>query len=320
MDYLSYFTPIFLAVLTIFIVAIVSGFMVRKRIISQSDITSLSHITIILLLPCLIFSKIVKTFNPQQFPNWWVLPLLAFAMIAAGLLIATVFYLRKLKQSKANIAMAAFMNANYMVLPIGQLAFSENLDLFFTYVFLFVLGVNPALWSLGKYMITSGENTKLNIKGLLTPPFVANILAVVIVLLGVHNYIPEFILTPIDFIGQAAIPVATIVLGAMIGSVSLRKLPKLPDLFKVTFTKLIALPILVIVILMQTNLPNTNPLLADLLVIQASVAPATQIIIQAKKYGGNVQNIGSMMLVNYLLCVITIPLWFTFWKYLQLVN
>jgi predicted permease len=44
------------------------------------------------------------------------------------------------------------------------------------------------------------------------------------------------------------------------------------------------------------------------------VAPATQIIIQVKKYGGDVQNVGSMMFIAYSLCLITIPFWFAVWN------
>ncbi|MBI9066726.1 MAG: AEC family transporter [Salinivirgaceae bacterium] len=316
MDYLIYFKPIFYAVSIIFLVALLSGALVRKGVITELDIKSLSHITIYLLLPCLIFSKIIQSFKPAEFTYWWLMPLLAFAMIGLGILIASLLYIGKIKENKANIAIAAFMNANYMVLPIGQLAFPEQFDLFTTYVFLFVLGVNPALWSLGKYMITSSNGTKLNVRGLLTPPFVANIIAVLIVLIGVHKFIPDYFMKPIDFIGSAAIPVATIVLGATIGSISLKKIPPIFDIIKVVSTKLILLPLLVILILINTKLPQINLLLADLLVIQASVAPATQIIIQAKKYGGNVQHIGGMMFVTYCICMLTIPMWFTFWKYL----
>lgn len=317
MRFLIYFEPIFYAVFSIFIVAVVSGILVRKKKISQNDISSLSHITINILLPCLIFSKIVKSFNPGEIAYWWAIPLIAFAMIGLGIGISAIFYLRSFKKNKANIGMAAFMNANYMVLPIGQLAFADNLDLFITYVFLFVLGVSPALWSLGKYMVTSNTNQNNSIIGLLTPPFVANILAVLIVLLGIHNYIPEIVLKPINFIGEAAIPVATIVLGALIGSISFRKLPSVANILIVVSTKLIILPLVVIIILKYTQFSQINSLLADILVIQASVAPATQIMIQVKKYGGDVQQIGSMMLINYIFCLITIPMWFTLWKYLQ---
>jgi predicted permease len=238
-------------------------------------------------------------------------------MIGMGLLVSGIFYYNKISESKKYIALAAFMNANYMVLPIGQLAFPDQFDSFATYTFLFVLGVNPALWSIGKYLITDKADNQFTLKQLFTPPFAAILLAVVLVLTGLHTYIPELIMEPIDFIADAAVPAATLVLGATIGSVSLRKLPPISDILKVTATKLFILPFITIVFLKYTQLLENNSLLADLLVIEAAVAPASSLVIQVRKYGGDSQNVGYIMFITYVLCLLTIPLWFTLWKFIQ---
>jgi predicted permease len=137
------------------------------------------------------------------------------------------------------------------------------------------------------------------------------------VLTGVNKFIPNIIITPIDFIGRAAIPAVTIVLGATIGGIVLKQTPPLIDIVKVMSTKLFILPIVVIFVLLKLDLVSKYPLIADMLVIQSSVAPATQIIIQVKKYGGDVQKIGSMMFIAYVLCLFTIPLWFSVWNMLK---
>ncbi len=314
MDFLTYFIPIFKAVLIIFIIGFVSGVLLRKKVILPTHVDALSHITVIVFLPCLTFSKIVQYFKPDEFVYWWILPLLGVLMIGLGLAITSLFYLKKIKQRRAFIAISAFMNANYMVLPIGQLVFPEQFDLFATYTFMFVLGVMPLLWSVGKFMVTSGSNDKFSFKALWTPPFIANVMAVFIVLASLNKFIPDIIIKPIDFLGQAAIPAVTLVLGATIGGIALKKTPPIADIIKVISTKLFILPAITIFILLKTSFPFDYPLIADLLVIQASVAPATQIIIQVKKYGGDVQNIGSMMFIAYALCLVTIPFWFTVWN------
>jgi predicted permease len=314
MEFLTYFIPIFKAVLIIFIIGFFSAILLRKKIIQPIHIEGLSHITVIVLLPCLTFSKIVQYFKPNEFAYWWVLPLLAFLMIGTGIAIGSLFYLKQLKQKRAFIAISAFMNANYMVLPIGQLVFKENFDEFAAYTFLFVIGVIPLLWSVGKFMVTADFNARFSVKSAITPPFVASILATILVLTSLNRFIPEIILVPIDFVGQAAIPSATLILGATLGGIALKKTPPLIDIIKVLSTKLLILPAITILVLLQTNVAIEYPLIADLLVIQASVAPATQIIIQVKKYGGDVQNIGSMMFIAYSLCLLTIPFWFSVWN------
>jgi predicted permease len=314
MEFLTYFIPIFKAVLIIFIIGFFSAILLRKKIIQPIHIEGLSHITVIVLLPCLTFSKIVQYFKPNEFAYWWVLPLLAFLMIGTGITIGSLFYLKQLKQKRAFIAISAFMNAKYMVLPSGQLVFKENFDEFAAYTFLFVIGVIPLLWSVGKFMVTADFNARFSVKSAITPPFVASILATILVLTSLNRFIPEIILVPIDFVGQAAIPSATLILGATLGGIALKKTPPLIDIIKVLSTKLLILPAITILVLLQTNVAIEYPLIADLLVIQASVAPATQIIIQVKKYGGDVQNIGSMMFIAYSLCLLTIPFWFSVWN------
>ncbi|TAJ12103.1 permease [Marinilabiliaceae bacterium JC017] len=310
------FIPVFKAVFAIFIIAIVSGLLVRRNVIKQSDIQSLSHITIVVLLPCLFFSKIVSSFNPSAFSYWWLLPLVAFVMIGFALGIAFLLFYKKRNQKKAIMAVASFMNANYMVLPIATMLYTKELDEFLTYCFLFILGVSTSLWSVGKHMVTAGENEKIKFKELLNPPLIASLGSILIVLVGGAPYVPSAIMIPVNFIGQAAIPIATIVLGATLGSVSIRQLPPLADVIKVVGTKLFIVPALVILFLSQTQWLANYPLIADLIVLQASVAPATLLIVQVRKYGGNAQEVGSMMLINYVVCIFTIPAWLTFWRML----
>jgi len=313
----QYFFPVFNAVFIILMVALLSGILVRKKILVDSHIEGLSHILVLILLPCLSFSKIIQYFKPEESEYWWLLPITALAMIGLGMLISGIFYARKLNVNKKFIAISSFMNANYMVLPIGQLAFADQFDQFAAYTFLFVLGVNPALWSVGKYLITDRTKQKFSIKQLMTPPFSAIILAVVLVLFGLHTYIPHLVIEPIDFIGQAAVPAATLVLGATIGSVSLRKLPPISDILKVISTKLFFLPLITIIILKGTHILDSNPLLADLIVIEAAVAPASNLVVQVRKYGGDGQNVGYLMFISYVVCLLTIPAWFSLWKLLN---
>jgi len=312
----STFIPVFKAVLAIFFIAVVSGILVRRQVIKQSDIQSMSHITIVVLLPCLFFSKIISSFNPSDFIYWWLLPLVAFAMIALALLLAYLLFYKSRQQKKALMAVASFMNANYMVLPIATMLYTSELDEFLTYCFLFILGVSTALWSVGKYLVTSSDNDVIRFKELINPPLMASLGSIALVLLGAAHYIPSVIMIPVDFIGQAAIPIATIVLGATLGSVSIRQLPAFWDVVKVVGIKLFAMPALLIGFLYATQCLANYPLIADLLVLQAAVAPATLLIVQVRKYGGNAQQVGGMMLISYVVCIITIPSWLTLWRML----
>jgi len=55
----------------------VAGLMVRKKILNSDHIRGLSIVTINILLPSLIYSKITENLVPSEFPIWWMIPLIA---------------------------------------------------------------------------------------------------------------------------------------------------------------------------------------------------------------------------------------------------
>lgn len=294
----------------ILIVVLVAGVLVRKKILKQSDIKSLSEITVVIFLPALIFSNTILNFDPETIPNWWIIPLVGILMPLLSIAIASLFFLRKLKDKQNLLPLAAIPNAAYLVLPIGRLLFEDNFDQFALYDFLFILGFNPVLWTVGKYLVSyTGEKRVFTIKSIITPPFISNVLAVLIVLTKLHNYIPDLIIEPIRLTGTATVPVATFILGATLGSISLKAFPPIKDISRIVGVKLFLIPTIVFFVLQYLNLEDK--LLEMFIMIQASAAPAANLIVIVRKYEGNTQQVGSIMLVAYLLALITMPFWMT---------
>lgn len=215
------------------------------------------------------------------------------------------------------LALSSIPNAVYLSLPLGQALFPDHFDQFATYTFLYFLGVNPLLWSIGKYLATSGKDEKLHFDSLITPPFISNILAVTLVFTGIHRQIPEFFIQPIEMLGQAAVPLANFILGAVLGGITLSWKPYWKDILRAVGVKLIGVPLVVVCTLQQFNLSFSNPLLAVFLVIQGATAPATNLILLVRKYGGDEKKISSVMLAAYITCILTLPLWISIWKSLS---
>ncbi|MCP4340419.1 MAG: permease, partial [Desulfobulbaceae bacterium] len=245
------FSATFLAILQVFFVIFTAGLLVRLRVVTQDHIKSLTVVTVNVLLPCLIFSKIISTFDPGSFNIWWILPLTALGQILLGLLLGWLFFLRQLPAKKNMLALTSLQNAGYLILPMGQALFhGQAFDKFALYCFLYILGMSPMLWSMGKYLSTSAENEKISIKTVITPPLVANILALLIVFTHADSLIPGFLEKPvgaiaasIDLLGQAAIPLANFILGAILGSITLHIKPYIFDTAKVITIKLLLVPL-----------------------------------------------------------------------------
>ncbi len=315
----SLFTAGFLsmlqALLQIFIIIVFAGFLVRKHIIDKKQIDALSRLTVVVLLPSLVFSHTLKYFDPQQLSYWWLLPLLGIAMSFLGLLLASIVFLPRPFEQKNLLAVAAMQNAGYLVLPIGKILYPENFTAFSLLTFLFILGYNPVLWTIGKYLVTSTQTseTAFDFKKIITPPAVANIISLFLVLLGWQHIFPDMLVDSVDFLGQAAIPVATFVLGATLGSISFTKLPSLVEIIKVLSVKYLLLPVIILYLLWLFNMGKRYPLLSDFLIIQAAAAPATGLILQVRAYGGDRQKVGAMMLIAYIICLLALPFWIALW-------
>jgi predicted permease len=154
----------------------------------------------------------------------------------------------------------------------------------------------------------------MSLRELVTPPFVANVLAVTLVLTKTGRFVPTILIDATEFIGSATIPVAILILGASLGGISFQFSGVVFDAARVILIKLIILPLFTIAILRLIGLGASYPILASVLVIQAASAPATATVVQVKHYGGDEQKISSIVLLAYLFCVIAMPFWVAVWK------
>lgn len=303
-----------LAILKIFLVVFLAGFLVRRGVLTDAMVTALTKATIILFLPCLILDKILTSLSPADFPLWWTLPLASVAMSLSGLALAFLVFFRELPEKRSMLAVASMQNAGYLVLPIGAALYPGQFDEFALYVSLFIAGFNPVLWSVGKLLATNQPGKVSDLRGLLNPPLVACLSSLALVLTGLSRLIPTPVLETVELVGDGAVPVATVVLGAMLGGMSLRLRPHLWDAVRAMAVKYGLLPALTVAALSVTDLGAGNPLLARFLVLEAASAPAVGLILQVRAYGGDEQKIGSVMLLSYILCLVSLPAWLAVWE------
>lgn len=302
------------AILKIFFVVVLAGFLVRRGILTEAMVTALTKVTIVLFLPCLILDKILTNFSPSEFPLWWTIPVASIGMALAGLAFAALVFIRELPEKRSMLALASMQNAGYLVLPIGAALYPTEFDEFALYVSLFILGFNPILWSIGKLLATTGSRDGSDWRGLLNPPLVSCLGSMALVLTGISNSIPTPVLETIELMGEGAVPVATVVLGAMLGGMTLRLRPHLWDATRVLLVKYGFLPALTITLLSLTEIGVDNPLMARFLVLESASAPAVGLILQVRAYGGDEKKVGSVMLVSYVFCVVSLPLWLAVWE------
>ena len=302
------------AVFKIFLVMAVAGLLVRRGVITEAMVTALSKATIVVFLPCMIFDKIITNFDPAAATLWWTLPLAAVVMVAVGLAVAYLVFRTELPAKRNMLAVASMQNSGYLVLPVGLALYPTNFDEFALYTFLFILGFNPVLWSVGKLLATDDTSSRGGWLGVVNPPLVACLVSIAGALLGLGRWIPVPVMEAVEMVGAGAVPVATVVLGAMLGGMPIRIAPHFRDAIRVLGVKFVVIPLLTVAALAAADVGTTNPLLARFLVLQSAAAPAANLIVQVRAYGGDEQKVGTVMLVSYVTCIIGLPAWLAVWE------
>ncbi len=310
------FTGTFAALLKVFLVILVAGLLVRRGVLTQTHVDGMSSATVVLFLPCLIFARVIESFDPGALGFWWVLPLSGIVMALAGLGMAALLFWRELPAKRNMLPLASMQNAGYLILPVGLALYPQEFNTFALYCFLFILGFNPVLWSVGKLLISDSRGSQNGWRGLFTPPLVANLAALAGVGCGLDQWIPAPVLSAVDLVGQAAVPVATVVLGAVLGTVRFRLRPYLADAVRVLGIKFVLLPVAVLGCLLLLAVGTREPLLARFYVLESAAAPAAGLVLLVRTYGGDEQKVGSIMLLSYTACTLTLPLWLAIWELL----
>lgn len=306
---------VFTAIFQLFIISLAAGVMYRRQWVTMTEVQALSSITVNVFLPFLIVAKTITQFQPGEFGAWWMLPLAGVLMVVAGLCFSGLLFGMK-RDKKPLMTLASMQNGIYIVLPIGQILFPDQFDRFALYAFLLVLGLNPMMWSIGKVMISGSRESRIQLRDFITPPLAAIFISVGAVFTKLSLVIPDALVAAMDLLGQATVPAAVFVLGATMGSISLRKLPKAGDVIIVAMVKFVLIPALVFGGLYGAGAYHTMPLFCAMLMVQACSPPATNLILIVKSYGGDAQAVSAMMLILYILSIIAMPAWISAWLYL----
>ncbi|MDO4552781.1 MAG: AEC family transporter [Bacillota bacterium] len=295
------------SVLSIFVM-ILPGFALRRmKLLDQKHIGGLTTLVANVFLPCMVIDAMQMPFSREVWENCLtVMKVVLYALVIALLLTWLMVKLVKVSRNQLGVLffMLLFSNTGFMGMPLlnalwGQeaLFYAAILELA-TDIFMFTIGIAAIQYS-------AGEKARLSFRMLLTPGLFSVIVGLVLFL---NNWtLPGFLGDGVELLGSATSATAMVIVGAMLGGMSLKQLLGDRKIYAVTFVRLFLVPAAVFVLLRL--IMGDFSLVANSMVVLFSMPAAALSAILAEKYGADSEFGTKGVMLSTVLSVLTIPLW-----------
>ncbi|MEA2068054.1 MAG: AEC family transporter [Verrucomicrobiota bacterium] len=296
------------------------GYVARKRgVMSAVGTSEMVRVLIAIIYPCLIFSSVTRL-NVQALAANWIMPVMALAIAATGLVLGLVA-LRCMKGVDRQRASAfLFQNTinNYLFLPLPLVMLlwgSEGVALL---VFA-SMGFELVVWTVGVFLFNRSGKLSEGIKMMFGPPLVALIFSIGWVCardlfcpeLPTSGILPDLTRRILDLVyfgtetvGKATVAVSMIVSGSRIAALDVRaSFDK--QVWIVSALRLVATPVIFIVVLKLIPMPE---MAYGILAVVAVMPAAVTSLVFSERFGGDSDFVATTLLITHLGAIVTIPL------------
>lgn len=272
-----------LAVAQIFLLGATGYFLVKKAVLGESCLDTLSRLAMDVTLPALIFWQLITDFRFDIYPNWWFFPLLSLIITLVAFTVGYLFtvFVKGAQHKTQFLSLITFQNSGFLPLVlIAALLPHNKADVMFIYLFLFLIGFNLVVFPLGIYILSFHENKKFELSTLFSPPVIAAILGLLVVFFRIERFFPEVVMSPLRMIGDCTLPLAMFVVGGSLAVVRINHVDK-KTIGLVLLAKLVILPLLGLGLVAKLHLPE---LIGLLIVLELAVPPATTLSVITRHY------------------------------------
>ncbi len=299
------------AILEIFILGLIGFILVKRRLLSQEGLDNLTHLVIYITLPLFIITRVLKNFRFSLYPDWWLYPVLSIIITILGFLVAALFIwsAKTSDERRQFLSLVGFQNSGYLPLAlVAALLPEEQAGSMFIYIFLFLVGFNLLIWSLGPYMLSSQKPARFEFGKLFSPPIIATFVGLALVFPGGMRLIPDFVFRPLKMAGDCTLPLAIFVIGGNLAEIKFKGRINKKAVALIILAKLILMPLIVLLFLARFKVPY---LLGLLLIIQAAMPSATSLSIIIRQTKAKDYLINPSIFIGHIIAIFSIPLFLT---------
>lgn len=306
------------------ILAIISlGYILRKyNWFHDSFSSNVSKLITNISLPSAILYSVLKYLDKKTLVELSNKLVYVFIAFIGGYLVAYIMTkLLKIKRGRRGVFINAVVNANtvFIGMPLNQALFGDESTKFYL---IYYIANTLSIWTIGTYFLTtdpiidlehSDTNGKIRIQWekILTPPLVAFIISLIMIFINIS--IPEFILSPIVYVGNIATPLSLMYIGILLYDAGLKSIKFDRDTLVNLLLRLIISPLVMLVIIsVGFQLGNSfETREVQTYVIQNGLPVFAILPILVHEAKGDVKFAMNLVTTSTILFGITVPIWMT---------
>lgn len=307
---MSIFTTTLNQIAFLFGLIIIGYLLVKLKVLPDNSAMVLSKLENSVFIPALVMGTFIDNFTVERISSAW--KLLAVSFIIACITIPFAIGVSKLLIKDKYIRKIytyglSFSNFGFMGNAVVSSLFP---DIFFEYlIFTLPLWIFIYLWGVPRLLIAdSGKKHTLgeSFKSFVNPMFIAMLIGMII---GLSNIpLPKWTISLINVSGDCMSPVAMILTGVVVSSISLKKTFTDIRIYIVSIIRLVIMPVIFIAVAVFFKMPETTYIcalcsLAMPLGLNTIVIPSAQ--------GKDTTVAAGMAVISHLLSCITIPFVFS---------
>ena len=290
---------------------IVIGFiLVKIKVIPENSAAVLSKLENTVFIPALVMGTFIENFTLERIGATWKLLsvsfIIAFITITFAILVSKLVTKDKYIQKIYTYGLS-FSNFGFMGNAVVSSLFP---DVFFEYlIFTLPLWMLIYIWGVPRLLIAdSGKKHTFteSVKSFVNPMFIAMLIGMVIGLSNIH--LPEWTISLINVSGDCMSPIAMILTGVVVSSISLKKTFTNVRIYIVSIIRLIIMPVLFIAVASFFRIPETTYICA---LCSLAMPLGLNTIVIPSAFGKDTTVAAGMAVISHLLSCITIPLIFS---------
>ena len=291
---------------------IVIGYVLAKlNIVPKNSAGVLAKLENTIFIPGLVLGTFIQHFTKERIGSAWKLFvgsfLIMIIIIPLAILVSKLCAKDKYTQNIYTYGLS-FSNFGFMGNAVVSAIFPE---IFLEYlIFTLPLWILIYLWGVPSLLISDGSKQSFaqKIKAFVNPMFICMIIGMVIGILSIS--IPEWTTSVITTAGNCMSPIAMLLTGMTVASISLKKVFTNIGVWAVTIVRLAIFPLIFIGIFAVLPLTDSYNTFVICAICSLAMPLGLNTIVIPSAYGRDTTVASSMALVSHLASCISIPLVF----------